>query len=54
MRVLGGICGAGIPRLRGGKLVPMLHGREGAPNAEFCVGDPKPMPRRRKAHMQWP
>jgi hypothetical protein len=52
------LCGIGIPRLRGGKLVPMIHGLEGDPNAEgsptgdsspvgtqLCVGDPKPTPR---------
>jgi len=31
--------------LRGIGILPMIHGLEGAPNAAFCVGDPKPMPR---------
>jgi len=36
-------CGIGI--------LPMIHGLEGAPNAEFCVGDPKPMPRERRKNV---
>ena len=32
-------------RLGGIGILPMIHGLEAAPNAEFCVGDPKPMPR---------
>jgi len=39
-------CGIGI--------LPMLHGLEGAPNAEFCVGDPKPMPRESGSHLRTP
>jgi hypothetical protein len=31
------LCGIGI--------LPMTHGLEGPPNAGFCIGDPKPMPR---------
>ena len=39
-------CGIGI--------LPMIPGLEGAPNAEFCVGDPKPMPRESGSHLRAP
>ncbi len=31
---------------RGIGILAMIYGLEGDPNAEFCIADPKPMPRR--------
>jgi hypothetical protein len=38
--------GKGLPpvRLCGIDILPMRHGLEGAPSAEFCVGAPKTIP----------
>jgi len=52
----GQTCGTGIlpVALCGIGILPCCMGWKGPPNADFRVGDPKPMPRWHDAHMQLP